>query len=193
MLGKNPLTTTLIVGFFLVFGWSLKPHLVSAHTLAVDGKISAFLHIDPNDKPQPGKINTVHIYFNDQDFRFTTEGCNCLIKVNEGKKILYKGILPAVAIRTGQLKIFLPDNNFSYDVVVSGTPKTAGFFQPFKLNFDIDVGNPPPGPVPKTNHAKLFIPLAVFLVAGVVGGYVILHKKARIKRLKLRLRRVSSE
>jgi hypothetical protein len=152
-----------------------------AHTLAKDGKISAFLHIAPDDKPQPGKVNDVHFYYNDQDFRFTTEGCDCDVTVKEGEKTLYKGILPAVGVRVGELKVFLPDNNFSYDVIVSGTPKTAGFFQPFKLNFDIDVGNPPPQPVkPKTNY--IFIPvIGVVLLAAGLKYYQTVSNRAKIK------------
>jgi hypothetical protein len=146
--------TAIFATSLLIIGPAVK---TSAHNLVKDGKISAFLHIDPNDIPQPGKLNTVHIYFNDQDFRFTTEGCDCKIIIAEGKKILYNGILPPTAPRVGQLKVLLPDNNFSYMVVVSGTPKSAGFFQPFKLNFDINVGNPPPKPPPGSNSGKFLV------------------------------------
>jgi hypothetical protein len=157
----NSFAASLIVGLLML----VPVTKVSAHTLASDGKISAFLHIDPNDVPQPGKLNTVHIYFNDQDFRFTTEGCDCKIKVSEGKRILYNGILPATAPRIGQLKVLLPDNNFSYTVIISGTPKTAGFFQPFKLNFGIDVGNPPPRTPPSSNSGKFLATVLLIIAA----------------------------
>lgn len=136
----------------------------SAHNLAEDGKISAFLHIPPNDKAQSGKISIIHVYYNDQDSRFTTEGCDCKIKISEGKQVLYSGILPAGAPQLGTISVLLPDNNFSYGVIVSGTPKTAGFFQPFKLNFDIDIGIPPPPP-PGTNRGWITLPIAGVLVA----------------------------
>jgi hypothetical protein len=141
------------------------PAAAQAHTLAKDGRISAFLHIAPDDKPLPGRINTVHFYFNDQDFRFSMEGCDCSVKVNQDKKVLYKGILPAEAPRVGKINVFLPDNNFSYGVVVSGTPKTAGFFQPFTLKFDIDVGNPPPEPSPVSHWKLAWTMVAIAAVA----------------------------
>jgi hypothetical protein len=164
----RPLFAAICIGLVAAAGASLpKPAL--AHSLAKDGKISAFLHIAPSDKPQPGKLNTLHIYYNDQDFRFTTEGCDCKIKVIDAKKVLYSSILPALAPRIGELKVLLPDNNISYKVVVSGIPKTAGFFQPFKLNFDIDVGNPPPEPPAGSNPSKLIaggLIVAVLIGAG---------------------------
>jgi hypothetical protein len=177
MPGNNLLKISLIVTFCLVFGWFLKPGLSWAHTLAKDGKISAFLHIEPNDQPRPGQINTIHIYFNDQDFRFTTEGCDCKIKLTEGQQILYNGILPASGDRVGQLKALLPKDNFSYDVVVSGTPKTAGFFQPFKLKFDIDVGTPPPVAPPPQSHIKLFAAATVVVLLATGSGYYALIRK----------------
>jgi len=139
---------------------------VSAHTLATDGRISAFLHIAPDDVPRPGKTNTVHFYFNDQDFRFSLEGCDCSAQVKQGKDTLYKGGLAAEARRVGRINVFLPLNNFSYDVIVKGTPKTAGFFQPFTLKFDIDVGHPPPAPPPAKHRISWLLVPVVLAAAG---------------------------
>ena len=150
----------------------------SAHTLAKDGKISAFLHIAPDDVPKPGKVNTVHFYFNDQDFRFSMEDCFCNVSVKEGKKTLYSGVLPAEDLRVGKINVLLPDNNFSYDVAVNGTPKADGFFQPFKLKFDIDVGNPPPQ-ADSSSHNWIWV-LAVVIVAG--AGVILAYRPLR--RLK---------
>jgi hypothetical protein len=150
-----------------------------AHTLAKDGKISAFLHIDPDDKPVPGKINTVHFYFNDQDFRFSMEGCFCDANVSEGKKILYKGVLPASDLRVGKINVLLPDNNFSYDVVVSGAPKADGYFQPFKLKFNIDVGNPPPEATSKHNYWLPAVLAAVIAGAGLAVFYALALRRNR--------------
>jgi hypothetical protein len=156
----------------------LPTSITGAHTLAKDGKISAFLHIAPNDKPQPGKVNTVHFYFNDQDFRFSMEGCFCNASVKEGAKLLYKGDLAAEDTRVGKINVLLPDDNKSYDVVVSGTPKTAGFFQPFKLKFDIDVGNPPPEADPSSRY---WIRPAVILAAAGAGLILAYRPFRRLK------------
>jgi len=156
---------------------------VYAHTLAKDGKISAFLHIAPDDKPLPGKINTVHFYFNDQDFRFSMDGCVCNVSVKEGQRSLYEGILPAEDTRVGKINVLLPDNNFSYDVVVSGTPKAAGFFQPFKLKFDIDVGNPPPKEPAKRNP-WLLVTVAGLIIVAAVAAFYSFKRKAKIKAHK---------
>lgn len=150
-----------------------------AHTLAKDGRISAFLHIAPDDQPKAGKINTVHFYFNDQDFRFTMEGCFCNASVKEDKQVLFKGPLAAEDIRVGKLNVLLPDDNKSYDVVVNGTPKTAGYFQPFKLKFDIDVGNPPPE-TDRPNHNWFW---AIFAVAVAGGGMALAYRPLR-RRVK---------
>ncbi len=161
----------------LIIGSVSLPKPALAHTLARDGKISAFLHIAPNDKPLPGKINTVHIYYNDQDFRFTTEGCDCKIKVTDSEKVLYNGSLPAVAPRVGELKVLLPDNNISYRVAVSGVPKTAGFFQPFKLNFDIDVGHPPPDKPKQSNTGEILAGLSAVIVLVTAASYYKLSRR----------------
>ena len=164
----------------LLLGMTLIPlKLASAHSLAQDGRISAFLHIEPDDKPLLGQVNTIHFYFNDQDFRFTMEGCDCKIKFSEGKKALYNGALPAIATRTGQLKVLLPDNNVSYKVTISGTPKSAGFFQPFRLNFAINVGHPPPDPPPSHTMEYLAITAAAILTIGGIMFYM--HKSKVFK------------
>lgn len=153
--------------------------IAHAHTLAKDGKISAFLHIAPDDKPQPGKVNTVHFYFNDQDFRFTMEGCFCNASVKEDNKVLFKGSLTAEDIRVGKLNVFLPDNNKSYDVIVSGAPKTAGFFQPFKLKFDIDVGNPPPETVPSGRSWTWAVVIIAVLCAVASIAYRVIRSRLK--------------
>jgi hypothetical protein len=152
--------------------------ITRAHTLAKDGRISAFLHIAPDDKPRPGKVNTVHFYFNDQDFRFTMEGCFCNASVKEGNKVLFNGALAAEDTRVGKLNVFLPDNNESYDVAVSGIPKIAGFFQPFKLKFDIDAGNPPPEAKP-SGHGWVWAAIIAAAAAAVLAAYSPLRSRLK--------------
>lgn len=177
---RNKFLIILLVFFGLLF--TGPANQVFAHTLAKDGKISAFLHISPDDKAHYGKINDISIYYNDQDFRFTTEGCDCRIKITQDKKILYSGLLVASGSRVGELKLLLPNNNTTYDVVVSGTPKTAGFFQPFNLNFDIALGTPPPVPAPSENK-NLAVPISGgLMLAGSIGYFSKFSKKHRIKK-----------
>lgn len=164
---------TLLIPVFAIAG------VAGAHTLAKDGKISAFLHIAPDDQPKPGKINTVHFYFNDQDFRFMMENCFCNASVKEDKQILFKGNLTTEDVRVGKLTVLLPDNNKSYDVVVNGTPKTAGFFQPFNLKFDIDVGTPPPKAAPASHK---WVWAAAVVAGGVSSGLILAYRPLR--RLK---------
>lgn len=172
----------VVVAVVLAFGLSVS-NTVFAHTAAKDGKISALLHIDPNDHPKAGQLNTLHVYFNDLDERFTMEGCDCRIKIKQGKEGLLDKPLDTAAIKTGTTKVFLPQNNFSYDVVVSGTPKTAGFFQPFKLVFDIDVGNPPADePVSEDGPNLLVRAIEGAVILVVIAG---VYSKAR-NRIKMR-------
>ena len=181
-MGSKPVRFIILFALVLA-NFSVMELPVYAHTLAKDGKISAFLHIAPDDKPLPGKINTVHFYFNDQDFRFSMDGCVCNVSVKEGQRSLYEGILPAEDTRVGKINVLLPDNNFSYDVVVSGTPKAAGFFQPFKLKFDIDVGNPPPREPAKRNP-WLLVTVAGLIIAAAVAAFYSFKRKAKIKAHK---------
>ncbi len=139
-----------------------------AHSLSSDGNISAFLHIAPTDKPQAGKLNDIFVYYNDQQFKFITGQCDCQIKVFEGNHSLYSGILPAVGTRTGELRIVLPKNNYSYGVVVSGQPITPKAFQAFNLKFDIDVGNPTSQPAA---NSRLFIPLTASIALAGSANY----------------------
>jgi len=181
-MGSKP-ARFIILSALVLASFSVMKLPAYAHTLAKDGKISAFLHIAPDDKPLPGKINTVHFYFNDQDFRFSMDGCVCSVSVKEGQRSLYEGILPAEDTRVGKINVLLPDNNFSYDVVVSGTPKAAGFFQPFKLRFDVDVGNPPPKEPAKRNP-WLLVTVAVLIFAAAVAAFYSFKRKAKIKAHK---------
>jgi len=181
-MGSKPVRFIILFALVLA-SFSVMELPVYAHTLAKDGKISAFLHIAPDDKPLPGKINTVHFYFNDQDFRFSMDGCVCNVSVKEGQRSLYEGILPAEDTRVGKINVLLPDNNFSYDVVVSGTPKAAGFFQPFKLKFDIDVGNPPPKEPAKRNP-WLLVTVAGLIIVAAVAAFYSFKRKAKIKAHK---------
>jgi hypothetical protein len=153
--------------------------MASAHTLARDGRISAFLHIAPDDKPKPGKVNIIHFYFNDKDSRFSMEGCFCDVSVKEGDHTLYKGELPTEDLSVGKINVLLPDNNFSYDVVVQGTPKTAGYFQPFKLKFDIEVGNPPPEVPREHSHWLLAAGIMVIVSAVLVILYPPLRRRTK--------------
>jgi pyruvate/2-oxoacid:ferredoxin oxidoreductase beta subunit len=68
-------------------------------------------------------------------------------------------------------------------VVVSGTPKAAGFFQPFKLKFDVDVGNPPPKEPAKRNP-WLLVTVAGLIFAAAVAVFYSLKRKAKIKAHK---------
>lgn len=172
------MTRRVLVLICAVLGFLVPIGTAGAHTLAKDGKISAFLHIAPDDKPRPGRFNTVHFYFNDQDFRFSMEGCFCNASVKEDKKTLFKGALAAEDIRVGKLDVLLPDNNKAYDVVVSGTPKTSGYFQPFKLKFDIDVGKPPPQP-PAHSHWPLAT-AAIGMIGVGSGAFLFWKLKAKI-------------
>jgi hypothetical protein len=168
------LMMVLAAGLMLALSGS---YPASAHTAAKDGKISALLHIDPNDDAKAGQVNIIHIYFNDLDERFTMEGCDCRIKINQDKEVLLDKPLDTAAVKTGTTKVFLPQDNFSYDVVASGTPKTAGFFQPFKLVFDIDVGNPPANEPKAEDGPNLLIRLVeASIIVGIVG-YIVWRKR----------------
>ena len=150
-----------------------------AHSLSEDGKISGFLHIAPDDTPQAGQLNDIRIYYNDQDFKFTTENCDCKIKITQNTASLYNGTLPASGMRIGEIKVLLPEDNQSYGVVVSGVPKTAGFFQPFKLNFDIKVGSPSKVVNEPQKKPTIAVISGIILSGGI--GLGIVQKRAKIK------------
>jgi hypothetical protein len=172
-----------VLGFILFFFVALLlPGTVAAHEGAKDGKISAFLHVDPDDKPKANAENLVHVYFNDQDGRFTMEGCDCHVKVTQGKLVRLDEPLAADDIKVGQFKVFLSQNNFSYDVVVSGTPKSAGFFQPFKLKFDIDAGTPVPEPQETGNGLKYLAGGLIILGLATVSSYSVITRRIKIKK-----------
>ena len=154
-----------------------------AHTAAEDGKISGLLHVDPDDIARAGRVNTLHIYFNDLDERFTMEGCDCRIKVKQNREVILNAPLGTSETKTGTTKVFLPQDNFSYEVIASGTPKTAGFFQPFKLKFDIDVGKPPLQPQAAEDGPNLLVRLGpVVVIAGSITGFIRWRKRIRMKK-----------
>lgn len=172
----------VVVAVALALGLTVSS-TVFAHSAAEDGKISGLLHVDPDDIAQARRVNTFHIYFNDQDERFTMEGCDCRIKVKQNKEVILDAPLGISQIKSGTTKVFLPQDNFSYEVIASGTPKTAGFFQPFKLKFDIDVGKPPLQPQAAEDGPNLLVrgvPVVVF--AGSIFGFITWRKRTRMKK-----------
>ncbi|MBX4201369.1 hypothetical protein KW803_00535 [Candidatus Saccharibacteria bacterium] len=149
---------------------------VLAHTEDKDGKISALLHIDPNDIARPGKENTIHVYFNDEDNRFTVEGCFCKVKITEAGKTISETVLRSAGSKIGAAGVYIPSDNTSYGVVVIGTPKTGGFFQPFRLNFDIDVGKPTLATESQKSNFGVYIIAGAGLIITAAIGYWLIRR-----------------
>jgi len=150
MSNKIKLVNALIALVLLGLG-SIDPTIIQpilAHEIEVSGDVGGTMHIEPNDRAEPGKSAQVWIALTRKGGKLIAlQECNCKLTVfaqprkKDAQPILqpmlksinaegYKGV-PATDIvfpKTG-----------AYEVKLTGSPRLGATFKPFELKFDITV------------------------------------------------------
>jgi hypothetical protein len=132
---KRSILTSLTV---LVLAVGLFGGSASAHVLKTDGSIGAVLHIEPDDNPTTGKPTEYILSFSDDNGTLDISKCNCMVNVQEnGKTISSRPI--QVTDPTDSIDKYTFQKPDVYTLQFTGTPTTAGLFQPFTLNYLVRV------------------------------------------------------
>lgn len=142
------------------------PAIASAHVLKVDGHIGAVLHINPDDNPTTGSPTDYIMSFDDDTGQFSLLKCNCTVSIIEnGKVIAHKNLVVSSSEISEDRYTFLQPA--VYIMRFGGTPKKAGAFQPFELNYEVRVtdGRPNAQPIPPLLWVGLGMGVGLLLLA----------------------------
>lgn len=141
------------------------PGVASAHVLKVDAHIGAVLHINPDDNPTTGDSTDYILSFDDDTGKFSLPQCDCNVSIVEnGQTIATKPLVVSSSEVSENHYTFLkPD---VYDMRFTGTPKTAGAFQPFTLDYEVRVTDGQANTQP--------MPVALWVGMGMMIGLVLL-------------------
>lgn len=140
------------------------PATTSAHELKVDGDISAILHTDPDDNPIAGSPVSYIIFFSDSTGRFSLPKCNCTVAITKGGRLVAGNPL-TISGNTASENHYTFAEPGTYSLDFTGTPKTPGAFQPFKLDYTVRVGR---------QAGTQTMPAAVWTLMGIVAALILL-------------------
>ncbi|WP_225913894.1 hypothetical protein [Leptolyngbya ohadii] len=144
--------------FFAVLGLALTitPVLYSAidsspgiaHEVETAGNVGATIHVEPNDRPRAGTSSLVWFALVKRGGQaIPLSDCNCALSVyaqprRSGDRPLQQ---PALSATSAEGRSNLPSARVTfpragtYDVVLRGSPKTPGAFNPFQLSYTVTV------------------------------------------------------
>ena len=164
------------IAAFLVFAgvFVIQTPLAYAHFPATDKKMTVTLHIDPDDQAVAGKPTILHFIYDDQLGKYSNQKCDCRVTINEQGHQIFSG--PALPITEPSVYGNYVQPTFPkadvYALSLSGNPKEAGGFVPFKVSWNVRVE---PDPNAKSNNTKFYIIgfICLMLALGSFIGYII--------------------
>ncbi|WP_353259843.1 hypothetical protein [Prochlorothrix hollandica] len=167
---------------------------VMAHQVQIDRSVGATQHIEPNDTPRSGELSRLW-------FALTRQGgtiipldtCDCRLAVYPQPPTPEPLAIPELTPYSAEGYTNIPSAQVvfpqvgTYELVLTGQPRTVGDFDPFELTFKVTVaqGSAPADPVPPspTVDTPLITDVAVdpvvappedvSLPLGVTGGGVL--------------------
>lgn len=147
---KNSFTVLFIGAHLLLLTTIYEMNSLSslAHTVEISNEVGGTLHVEPNDSPQAGKPNLIW-------FALTRRGgqpialseCNCTLAVYQEPRQQNDAPVqqPTLNATSAEGRQGIPSATVtfphlgSYELVLQGTPTTAGTFAPFELKFSVTV------------------------------------------------------
>jgi hypothetical protein len=127
---------------------AIAPQPVTAHEVETSGNVGAIIHIEPNDRPRAGTPSLVWFALVKRGGQpISLSDCNCAVSVyaqprQSGDRPIQQ---PALRAASAEGRSNLPSATVTfpragtYDVVLRGSPKTAGAFTPFQLSYTVTV------------------------------------------------------
>ncbi len=138
--------------------------MASAHELKVDGNISAILHTDPDDDPIAGSPVSYIIFFSDSTGRFSLPECNCTVAITKGGRLVAGKPLTISGDKASENHYTFAEPG-TYGLGFTGTPKTPGALQPFRLDYTVRVGR---------QADTQTMPATVWIGMGIVAALILL-------------------
>ncbi len=168
----------VLVGLLCITFFMGAPGKVKAHEVASDGTMEAILHLDPSDEgPLAGQVQTITVYYNDQNQRFNTAKCSCQISIfNRGQKIASLKTLALSASSSQAYYAFTEPG--SYQVKVSGKPSAGSNISTFNISFPVSV-EVVPSEKSSANNSTIYLSItatAAFLILS-LGSVYLLSKR----------------
>ncbi len=127
----------LVVAF--LFAGVFFSSLVSAHAFETDGNMTVILHVEPDDSPRAGQKQQLVFFYKDATQQFTSKNCNCRVTITRPDgSTSYSGLAQASGAQSNELS-YTFQSSAVYGLTLSGTPRSAGSFQPFVIRYDVHV------------------------------------------------------
>jgi hypothetical protein len=167
----------IVAGLLLIVSMVVSPGIVQAHEEVTDGTMTVTMHIDPNDAPMAGVPQTLNFYFTDTPSKFGLKNCACTLEISSPQSQTLSNQLHFVGDNHGAWPVTF-ERAQTYSAKVSGSPKKAGTFAPFKATYEIQVArNPalksnfdPTGTTGRILYTSLGIGMLLVLI---VTGYIV--------------------
>lgn len=117
---------------------SLFPQTLFAHNLENVRSIGAVLHINPDDSPIVRQPATLVFSMSDQENLFNAKQCACTLSIKRGEDNLGSLEVNAISLDKLELVYTFPEVG-PYTLTLNGIPKDGAIFEPFNLDFDLQV------------------------------------------------------
>jgi hypothetical protein len=114
-----------------------------AHTVKTSGDVAATFHLEPSHNPKAGEPSNVWFALTKAGGEvIPLEACNCQLVVKQAEKTIAQPVLKPINAEQYQgipsSDIVFPTVGI-YQLEISGQPKVAEAFKPFKLNYEVTV------------------------------------------------------
>jgi hypothetical protein len=121
---------------------------VTAHQVETSGNVGATIHIEPNDRPRAGTPSLVWFALVKRGGQaIPLSDCNCALSIytqpqQSGDRPIQQ---PALRATSAAGRDNLPSATVTfpragtYEVVLRGSPKTPGAFNPFQLSYTVTI------------------------------------------------------
>jgi hypothetical protein len=167
-----------IIILFAVF--LVLPSPASAHVLKSDGAIGVLFHVDPDDDPYVGQPANLHFQIKDKDNKFALADCNCTVSILKQGNQIFSSSLNSLDAKTS---IYSAGVSYTftekavYTVVLKGSPKASGAFQPFSVQYDVRISRELGPSANNSANPGSWLIVAGFVVLAVIAGIFIFWKK----------------
>jgi hypothetical protein len=141
----------------------------SAHILRTDGEVSAEIHIPPYDHPLSGEPTIYLISFEKTPETFTIADCICNVTIIKQGRTLAAKTLAMLDGGESENSYTFPEAG-DYTLRLYGSPKQAGQFANFILDFPAHVSKPKPEnkPIPTFAWIGTSAGIVVLIVIAVI-------------------------
>ncbi len=182
----------IVVAIFLLAIAAFMPQGAEAHSIESDSTISALIHIDPNDNPVIGRSAFIEFSVTDTSEQFSFNRCDCSLTIKNHDRGTADQLKPDQLIIVNSNKggfSYTFSEKGSYDLTLAGTTTSEAEqkFEPFVLDFDIQVTNDGTGFYLPSLHSYSYLHTSLFV--GVFVIFFLIHFYEKFKNWKTKRNR----